>query len=83
MPKLRVLGVSDLLDTFNKFGFEVVGQRGSHIKLRRNIVLSGHDVRQSLVIPNHKELSIGTLKAIYNQANKYLPESELYPFFFL
>ena len=83
MPKLRVLGVYSLLDIFNKFGFVIVGQKGSHIKLRRNIILSGLDVRQSLIIPNHKELSVGTLKAIYIQASKYISESELDPFFFL
>ncbi|MEI7777790.1 MAG: type II toxin-antitoxin system HicA family toxin [bacterium] len=83
MPKLRVLGVPSLIDIFYRFGFVVVGQKGSHIKLRRNIILSGLDVSQSLIIPNHKELSVGTLKAIYNQANKYISESELAPFFFL
>jgi len=34
-----------------------------------------------LVIPFHKELDKGTLKAIYKQALKYIPESKLQEFF--
>lgn len=40
------------------FDFEQVSQSGSHIKLRR-VNISGDC--QVLIIPNHKELSIGTL----------------------
>ena len=34
-----------------------------------------------MIIPNHKELDIGTIKAIYNQALKYITEEELYKSF--
>ncbi|MGD1158515.1 MAG: type II toxin-antitoxin system HicA family toxin [Terriglobia bacterium] len=35
MPRLRRLSGSDVVAILRKFGFEIVSQRGSHIKLRR------------------------------------------------
>jgi len=43
-------------------GFSVRRQRGSHIVLRRD------DPFAQLVVPNHKELDRGTLRAIIRQA---------------
>lgn len=68
MPKLKSLSGKDLIRIFGSFGFSVAGQKGSHIKLVRTI----DSARQTLIIPNHDELDKGTLKAIYNQAMKYL-----------
>jgi predicted RNA binding protein YcfA (HicA-like mRNA interferase family) len=77
MPKLNVLSGKDLIKIFSHFGFFIESQKGSHIKLSR-ITLNQ---RQVLVIPNHDEVDIGTLKAIYRQANKYINEKELFPHF--
>lgn len=44
----------------NNFGFKAVRQRGSHIVLKKNGI--------GTVVPNHKELKIGTLKGILDQA---------------
>ena len=44
----------------NKFGFRIVRQRGSHIVLKKNGV--------GTVVPNHKELKLGTLKGILELA---------------
>jgi predicted RNA binding protein YcfA (HicA-like mRNA interferase family) len=60
------------------FGFDVVSQRASDVNLRRE--LSG--ARQTLTIPNHRELDRGTSLGIYKQALRYIPESELAPHFF-
>ena len=68
MPKLKALSGVDLLKIFGKFGFLPVGQEGSHVKLRRQL-LTGQ--RQTLTIPLHAELARGTLKAIFNQALRY------------
>ncbi|AFH48697.1 Hypothetical protein IALB_0985 [Ignavibacterium album JCM 16511] len=73
MPKLKVLSGVDLIKLFEDFGFSVISQKGSHIKILR--LHQGE--RQVLVFPNHKEIDKGTLKAIYRQATKYIPESEL------
>ncbi len=62
MPKLKVLSGKDLIKIFEFFGFLVAGQKGSHIKLLRIF----ENNRQTLAIPNHKEIDKGTLKAIYN-----------------
>ncbi len=51
-----------------------MGQAGSHVELRRVTKGGG---RQTLVIPDHKELRKGTLRAVYQQALRYLPEDVL------
>ncbi|MEK7499371.1 MAG: type II toxin-antitoxin system HicA family toxin [Patescibacteria group bacterium] len=40
------------------FGFRVVSQKGSHIKLQKNL----GTVTVGTIVPNHKELASGTLK---------------------
>jgi len=79
MPKLRVLSGREVIKTLSKFGFEVVSQRGSHIKLRR-VLPDG--TKQTLTVPLHEELDRGTLKAIIKQASRYIPEDELKPHFY-
>jgi predicted RNA binding protein YcfA (HicA-like mRNA interferase family) len=53
MAKLRTISGKDLLRIFASFDFLTFSQRGSHIKLRRNLP-SG--VRQTLTIVNHAEV---------------------------
>ncbi len=62
-----------------KFGFEVVSQRGSHIKLRR---IGPGGQRETLTIPNHPELDTGTCRAILRQASRFVPSAELAPSFY-
>ena len=78
--KLKVLSGKEVIKIFSEFGFEVVSQRGSHVKLRR-VLKEG--IKQTLTIPCHDELDKGTLKAIYRQALRYLPEEELREYFYL
>ncbi|MBI4686749.1 MAG: type II toxin-antitoxin system HicA family toxin [Nitrospirae bacterium] len=73
-PKLKRLSGKDVLSIFSQFGFSVHSQRGSHVKLRR-ISTSGET--QSLTIPMHNELDIGTLRAILRQASRFIPEDQL------
>jgi predicted RNA binding protein YcfA (HicA-like mRNA interferase family) len=79
MPKLKRLSGLDVVRIFEALGFEQISQRGSHVKLRR-ILPDG--TKQTLTIPAHPELDKGTLKAIYRQAMRYIPESELQPHFY-
>lgn len=74
MPKLKVLSGEDVIKIFKKFGFEISGQKGSHIKLVR---LLKNNVKEPITIPNHKEIDRGTLKAIIRQASKYISEEDL------
>jgi predicted RNA binding protein YcfA (HicA-like mRNA interferase family) len=78
MPKLKVLSGEQILKILSKFGFEIISQKGSHIKLSR----VQRNAEQILVIPNHKQLKKGTIKAIYNQTKKYVSEDELSKYFY-
>lgn len=48
----------------NKFGFRLVRQRGSHIILRKETA----EGTLGTVVPNHRELKIGTLKGVLELA---------------
>lgn len=48
----------------NKFGFRVARQTGSHIVLKKET----EQGKVGTVVPNHKELKIGTLKGILELA---------------
>lgn len=78
MSRLRVLSGGELVSLFQKLGFTVLGQKGSHVKVRR-VSVSGE--KQTLVFPQHKEIDRGTLRAVYNQARRFCSESELVDFF--
>ena len=54
-------------------------QRGSHIKLRR---VSKAGEKQTLIVPDHRELDTGTTRAIYRQACRYISPDDLFPYFF-
>lgn len=79
MPKLRVLSGEEVVKIILSFGFKIESQKGSHIKLSRRNNLGE---RQTLIIPRHKEMDKGTLKAIYKQSLRYIDESELHGHFF-
>jgi len=79
MPKLKTLSGKEVLKVLSRFGFKVVSQRGSHVKLRR--VLSD-GTKQTLTIPLHEELDKGTLKAIFRQALRYISEEDLKSHFY-
>ncbi|HLD31161.1 MAG TPA: type II toxin-antitoxin system HicA family toxin [Patescibacteria group bacterium] len=65
MPKLPILSGEDIVKILKRgFGFEFVSQKGSHIKLRRNI--EGKII--TTVVPNHKELMTGTLRGVLDLA---------------
>lgn len=78
-PRLKRLSGRDVVRILVTFGFEVVNIRGSHCKLRRE---TPDGSRQTLTLPLHPELAPGTLHAIYRQAARFVPTSELHPHFF-
>lgn len=79
MPKLKVLSGPDVIRIFERFGFFLDNQKGSHVKLKRTS-LDGR--KQTLTIPKHDELDRGTLGSIFNQASRFLPENELREHFY-
>ena len=74
MPRLRRLSGDQIIGIFISFGFRVSTQRGSHVKLRR-VTADGRV--QTLTIPRHREMDIGTLQAIYRQASRFIPREQL------
>jgi predicted RNA binding protein YcfA (HicA-like mRNA interferase family) len=78
MPKLRRLTAREVLAILASFGFVVASQKGSHIKLVRQIA----DEKQVLTIPNHSSLDTGTCKAILRQASRYISLVELSAYFY-
>jgi len=75
VPKLKPLTAKQLLAIFAQFGFAVVSQRGSHIKLVR--IIASH--KQALTLPNHNELDPGSCLAIMRLAGPYIGINRLYP----
>jgi predicted RNA binding protein YcfA (HicA-like mRNA interferase family) len=61
MPRLKRLSGFEVIDILASFGFKVHSQKGSHVKLRR-IGIAG---KETLTIPNHQQLDIGTCRAIF------------------
>ncbi|MEM8963838.1 MAG: type II toxin-antitoxin system HicA family toxin [Acidobacteriota bacterium] len=62
MSKLPRLSGRQCVRALEKLGFHVKRQKGSHIVLRRD------DPFAQTVVPDHKELDRGTLRAILRQA---------------
>jgi len=79
MPKLKTLSGSEVIKILRSFAFEIQSQKGSHIKLSR-LIATGE--KQILIIPNHSEIDKGTLKAIYRQSLRYIPEVDLFQLFY-
>jgi predicted RNA binding protein YcfA (HicA-like mRNA interferase family) len=77
-PRLRRLSARDVLAALKSFGFEVVATRGSHAKLRR---VTEDGQKETLTLPLHKDLDLGTIQAIYRQATRFIPETELRAWF--
>ena len=78
MPRLKRLSGREVIVFLQGLGFTLSGQRGSHVKLVREIPTG----KQILVVPGSSELPTGTLKAIYRQAKRYIPENELQKYFY-
>lgn len=62
MTKLPRISGRQCIDALTGAGFRVRRQQSSHIVLRRD------DPFAQLVVPDHKELDRGTLRAILRQA---------------
>ena len=65
MARLRKISGSKCIRILcNRFGFHKIRKKGSHVVLKKEIY-SGFI---GVVVPDHKELKIGTLKSILKQA---------------
>lgn len=60
MSKLPVISGKELIKALLKQGYYIRGQEGSHVHLR-------HPTKPAVTVPNHPEISRGTLKEILKQ----------------
>ena len=63
MARLANISGKKAVKTFQKFGWNVVGQVGSHV------VMTKTGVRVNLSVPQHKEISIGLLRKLIRYAS--------------
>lgn len=68
MAKLPCVSGRECIKALGKAGFIAKRQEGSHVVLRRDIPFS------QVVVPDHKELDRGTLRAILRQADLSVEE---------
>jgi predicted RNA binding protein YcfA (HicA-like mRNA interferase family) len=63
VSKLPIVSGADAIRAFGRIGYEVDRQRGSHVILR-----NAAPPFRRLVVPNHKALAKGTLRALIREA---------------
>ncbi len=59
-PSLPHISGAEAIRALQKLGFVIARQKGSHVILRRG--------SSGCVVPNHKEIKIGTLSGVLKQA---------------
>ncbi len=62
MGRLSNISGKETVKAFQKAGWQTAGQVGSHL------VMTKSGIRVNLSIPQHKELSVGTLRALIRNA---------------
>lgn len=70
MPRLYSARV--ILSALHRAEFTIISQKGSHIKLFKR----KGDKNYTVIVPNHKEVAIGTFSSILNQAGMTKKEFE-------
>jgi predicted RNA binding protein YcfA (HicA-like mRNA interferase family) len=68
MGRLANISGAEAVRAFEKAGWERIGQVGSHL------VLVKHGVRVNLSVPQHRELSVGTLRALIRNSGLTVDE---------
>lgn len=64
----RDVSGKDLIRIFSKYGYEVVRQNGSHIRMSITTI----DGAKNITIPNHSPIKLGTLMSIINDVSSQL-----------
>ena len=62
----------EIIKALQKDNFILVSQKGSHVKL----VKEAHNQKFTVIVPNHREVAIGTFSSILRQAGKTRIEFE-------
>lgn len=80
MPRLRRLTGGEVIGILAKFGFSIVRIRGSHHRLER--VKGGVTQTVTVALHGSKSIPLPTLRRIYRDICKFVPEDELRPYFY-
>ena len=75
MPKLPVVSGDQLIKLLLKLGYEIVRQKGSHVRLRKITEVGEHNI----TVPRHSEIAKGTLNDILSKLSVWnaIPKEKL------
>ena len=75
MPKLPVISGDKLIKLFINLGYEIVRQKGSHVRLRKETEIGEHNI----TVPKHREITKGTLNDILSKVSMWnnIPKEKL------
>jgi hypothetical protein len=79
MPRLRRLSGAELVGIFRGLRVRHLLSAGQPHQLRRT---RPDGTAETLIIPAHNEMKLGTLHAIVAHATRYIPEVDLRPHFY-
>jgi len=68
MSRLGNISGKETVKVFQRGGWDVVGQVGSHV------IMTKVGMRVNLSVPQHKELSVGTLRALIRNSGVTVDE---------
>ena len=78
-PRLRRLSAKQVVRLLQGMGFTVDRTRGSHARLVR---VAPTGARQVVTAPMHRELALGTVRAVYRRVARFVPEAVVKAAFF-
>ena len=65
MPKLPVVSGEQVIKLLRKLGYEIIRQKGSHVRLRKITEAGEHNI----TVPKHPEVAKGTLNDILSKVS--------------
>ncbi|MFQ6042115.1 MAG: type II toxin-antitoxin system HicA family toxin [Candidatus Poribacteria bacterium] len=74
-PRLPQVSGRDVMQLLEQLGYEVVRQRGSHVRLRKVTPVGTHNI----TVPAHRTIAKGTLNGILSDVSVWngIPKDEL------
>jgi len=65
LPKLPVVSGEQVIKLLRKLGYEIIRQKGSHVRLRKITEAGEHNI----TVPKHSEMAKGTLNDILSKVS--------------
>jgi len=65
LSKLPVISGDKLIKLLTKLGYEIIRQKGSHVRLRKKTETGEHNI----TVPKHREIAKGTLNDILSKVS--------------